>query len=189
MRTPAAITIRPPLARRTLAAGVLIGIGLVMLIMVEGGLAVLFGNGYIRQPWGSIVLLMVAAFEAFSLWRLLTFSLVLDDREARLNNYFRRERVGITDIEAIQMVALEVGRDGSESVPKTKGDIVWDLVWPEEQYGAAFSLRSRAEVLKATATFRSSLDPSVVEALRSWAIRYGILFREDMVDHYSRKRS
>jgi hypothetical protein len=182
--SPAAITIRPPLARRILAAVVLIGIGLIVLIMVE---AVLLGGGSIRQPWGSIVLLTVAGLEAFGLWRLVTFSLVLDDREARLNNYFRRQRVAISDIGAIQMVALEAGHD--ELLPKTerdiiwdKGDIIWDLVWPEQQYGAAVSLRSGAEVLKATATFRGRLNPSVIDALRGWTARYGIPFREDVVD-------
>jgi hypothetical protein len=174
------ITIRPPLARRILAAVALLGIGLILLIVVEGGLAVLLGNGAIRQPWGSIVLLAVAALEVIGLWRLLTFHLVLGDRQAQLNNYFRRERVGISDIESIQMVGLEVGTD--DGLPPTKGDIIWDLVWPEQQYGAALRLRNGTRVLKATATFRRRLDNSVIEALRGWTARYGIPFRDDVVD-------
>lgn len=158
----------------------LIGIGLIVLIMVEGVLAVLLGSGGIRQPWGSAVLLLLTALEVLGLWRLLTFSLVLDDREARLNNYFRRQRVGIADIEAIQMVSLKVGRD--EDFRLSHGDIIWDLIWPEQQYGAALSLRSPPKLLKASATFRVSLNPSVIEALRSWTALYGITFRENVVD-------
>jgi hypothetical protein len=195
MESTAPITIRPPLGRRIVAAVALIGIGLIALIMVEGGLAVAFGDGGIRQPWGSIVVILVATLEVLGLWRLLTFSLVLDEREARVNNYFRRERVGIADVEAIQMVSLDGGPDELAKTklevirglifPKfsySRGDAIWDLIWPEQQYGAALSLRSRATLLKATATFRGCLNPSVIEALRGWTVRRGITFRENAVN-------
>jgi hypothetical protein len=174
----AAVTIRPPLVRRAIAAVLLLVIGLVVLIMAEGALAVQFGVGGVRQPWGIAVLLLVVALEVLGFWRLLTFNLVLDDGEVQLNNYFKRTRVGVTDIGAVQIIATEVTDD---VLPPTRGDLIWGLVWPEQQSGAAIRLRGRAELLVATATFGRHFRPSVLAALRGWTARCGIELRENVV--------